>query len=66
VFDQQGLRSSVHIKEGVGILITQENMPLIPQNVILAIPWHFLMFGNLTINVQENIEEEYEEYEWEG
>jgi hypothetical protein len=50
VFDKHGIRTDVHIKEGVGILVTPENAPLVHRNVVLAIPWHVLMFGNITIN----------------
>lgn len=50
VFDKQGIKTDVHIKEGVGILVTPENAPLVPQNVVLVIPWHILLFGDITIN----------------
>ena len=52
IFDQQGLRTDVHIQEGVGILITPENAALVPQNVVLAVPWHMFIFGSININFE--------------
>lgn len=59
IFNQQGLRTDVHIKEGVGILITPENAALIPQNVVLMVPWHILIFGSININFETSFEEDY-------
>lgn len=50
IFNQEGIRTDAHIKEGVGVLFTPENAGLIPSNVILAIPYHAFMFGNINLN----------------
>jgi hypothetical protein len=44
IFEQSGQRTDVHIKEGYGALFVPEGMPLIPQNVIMALPEDRLRF----------------------
>jgi hypothetical protein len=38
IYEQSGQRTDVHVKEGYGALFVPEGMPLIPQNVIMALP----------------------------
>jgi hypothetical protein len=38
IYEQSGQRTDVYVQEGQGALFVPEGYPLIPQNVILALP----------------------------
>jgi hypothetical protein len=44
IYEQTGQRTDVHLKEGSGALFVPEGMPLIPQNVIMALSEDHLRF----------------------
>ena len=44
IYEQTGQRTDAHFKEGSGVLFVPEGMPLIPQNVIMALPEDHLRF----------------------
>lgn len=51
LFEKNGTRTDVHVSEGQGVLFINENAPLLPQFVILQIPYHVFVFG-MQINIQ--------------
>lgn len=44
LYEHNGTRTDVHVKEGSGVLFVPEGYPLIPQNIIKVVPYEHLEF----------------------